>query len=205
MEREMLHCCGLVRATWRSVDRLDQGAYTSFAALPSGLDRTRKERSFWTQRKEPNSSFQSAIREGIKLTWNIWQSHETAYMAGVRFACPACLHLILFVSGKGPKHVLFVLILKRKIGDQNFPSTCVSLRRKYSIKISVASWCLPKKVNFGPWGRADIWGREVKVKLKAQLFWNEFIRKRVKGIDLTCQISIIHNICFHNFSYCSLQ
>ena len=25
--------------------------------------------------------------EGIKLTWNIWQSHETAYMAGIQFVC----------------------------------------------------------------------------------------------------------------------
>ena len=45
-----------------------------------------------------------------------------------------CIFKILFVSGKnchwGPKHVLFVLILKRKIGNQSFPSICGSLRRK---------------------------------------------------------------------------
>ena len=30
----------------------------------------------------------------------------------------------------GLKHVLFVLISERKVGDQNFPCLCVSLRRK---------------------------------------------------------------------------
>ena len=81
-EREMLHGCGLVRTTWRSVDR---------------LDRTRKERSF--------------------TVLNIQQSRHS-------------IHSSWFFSGRcinrhwGPKHkrVLFVLILKRKIGDQNFPS-----------------------------------------------------------------------------------
>ena len=76
----------------------------------------------------------------------------------------ACLYLILFVLFG--KRFLFVLILKRKIGDQSFPSICVSLRRKNFInafwattflhmatekKNSVASWHLPKKVNFRPW------------------------------------------------------
>ena len=65
----------------------------------------------------------------------------------------------------GSKRVHFALILKRKIGDQSFSYICVSLRRKIILltlsgdhifaygdrkKNSVASWRLPKNVNFGP-------------------------------------------------------
>ena len=40
-------------------------------------------RSFWA--KNQTTVFLSATRDGMKLTWKIWQSHETAYMASVRF------------------------------------------------------------------------------------------------------------------------
>ena len=76
-----------------------------------------------------------------------------------------CLYVILLVSGKT------VLILKRNIGDQNFPSGDQKFRfvfrckgkilltlfgdhifpcGDFKKKNSVASWRLPKKVNFGP-------------------------------------------------------
>ena len=73
MKREMLHGCDLVRAKWQSVNR---------------SDRMWKDRKHRTQRKEPNGSFSVSNKEGIMLTWNIWQSHETAYMAGIRFVLP---------------------------------------------------------------------------------------------------------------------
>ena len=69
-----------------------------------------------------------------------------------------------------PKHVLFVLILKRKNGNQSFLSIGVSLRRKHFVNTlwrphfsiwrlkktkSVTSKRLPKKVNFGPCNHQD--------------------------------------------------
>ena len=49
-------------------------------------------------------------------------------MAGIGFV----RHGVSVVKNRhcGPKRVLFILILERKIGDQSFPSICVSLRRK---------------------------------------------------------------------------
>ena len=55
-------------------------------------ERERKDR-FEHRAKNQMAVFQSGTfllqkvetREGVKLTWNIWQSQETAYIAGIRF------------------------------------------------------------------------------------------------------------------------
>ena len=164
LQREMLHGCGLVGPTWGSVDRLEC---------------KRKDR-FECRAKTQATVFQSGTREGIKLTWNIWKSHETACVVSIRFVrrgfslveenSSACLYLTLFVSGKiaiaGPNAFSSFWFLKETLATRIFRLFVFSCEGKVLLtpfgdhifangdwkkkQRSVASWRLPKKVNFGP-------------------------------------------------------
>ena len=76
-------------------------------------ERERKD-CFEHRARNHTAVFQSGTREGIKLAWKIWQSHQTAYLAGIRFV--RCGFSAVKSHHCGPKRVLFVLIeLKEKL------------------------------------------------------------------------------------------
>ena len=105
-------------------------------------ERERKGR-FEHRAKNQTAVFQLGATEGIKLTrtfcsrtkhriWPAWFVPRGFSVLGVS-ACLFVFNLRYSLSEKSPwrpQRVLFVLILKRKIGDQNFPSICVLPRRK---------------------------------------------------------------------------
>ena len=66
----MLQDCGLMRVTRRP----------SIVLIECG----RRDR-FEHRAKNKTAFLQSGTREVITLTGNIWQSHETTFMAGIRF------------------------------------------------------------------------------------------------------------------------